>query len=137
MVGLTAAIRLRREEIDNRDGGRAESAGADVRPRRPRFDAGPVCGPGGDGCRDGDAAAEPGAEEGLAGLIRGGEGRVVPGGDQGERDPDEAVLKVNTRSFETHVAERLVEGITRVANAESTASRALGRPRSPNSTASR
>ncbi|MFC4603196.1 amidohydrolase [Rhodococcus kronopolitis] len=42
--------------------------------------------------------------------------------------PEEAVLKVNTRSFETHVAEQLVEGITRIADAESVASRA---PRPP------
>ncbi|SDE08726.1 hypothetical protein [Rhodococcus tukisamuensis] len=42
--------------------------------------------------------------------------------------PDEAVLKIDTRSFETHVAGRLVEGISRIANAESVASRA---PRPP------
>ena len=42
--------------------------------------------------------------------------------------PDEAVLKVNTRAFETHVAEQLAEGIARIANAEAEASRA---PRPP------
>lgn len=42
--------------------------------------------------------------------------------------PDEAVRKINTRSFDTHVAERLVEGISWIANAESAASRA---PRPP------
>lgn len=38
--------------------------------------------------------------------------------------PDEAVLKVNTRAFETHVAAQLAEGIERIANAEAEASRA-------------
>ncbi|MFD1811203.1 amidohydrolase [Rhodococcus gannanensis] len=38
--------------------------------------------------------------------------------------PDEAVLKVNTRSFDQHVSDQLAEGITRIANAESEASRA-------------
>lgn len=38
--------------------------------------------------------------------------------------PDEAVLKINTRAFETHVADQLAEGITRIANAEAEASRA-------------
>lgn len=42
--------------------------------------------------------------------------------------PDEAVLKVNTRAFETHVADRLAEGIERIATAEAQAS---GAPRPP------
>ncbi|MFF0814412.1 amidohydrolase [Rhodococcus sp. NPDC003318] len=42
--------------------------------------------------------------------------------------PDEAVLKINTRAFETHVADRLAEGITRIANAEAEAS---GAPKQP------
>ncbi|MFC9788549.1 amidohydrolase [Rhodococcus sp. NPDC127528] len=42
--------------------------------------------------------------------------------------PDEAVLKVNTRSFEQHVSDRLRDGIVRVVNAESEAS---GAPRPP------
>lgn len=42
--------------------------------------------------------------------------------------PDEAVLKVNTRAFDTHVAEQLAEGITRIANAEADASGAPMQP---------
>ncbi|MFD4292588.1 amidohydrolase [Rhodococcus sp. NPDC058505] len=42
--------------------------------------------------------------------------------------PDEAVLKVNTRAFETRVAEQLTAGITRIANAEADASGAPKRP---------
>lgn len=38
--------------------------------------------------------------------------------------PDEAVLKVNTRAFEAHVADQLAAGIERIANAEAQASRA-------------
>ncbi|MDG3008547.1 amidohydrolase [Rhodococcus sp. D2-41] len=42
--------------------------------------------------------------------------------------PDEAVLKLNIRAFETSVAEQLLDGITRIVDAEATASRA---PRPP------